>query len=442
MLLVENPPRVQDLVCICDFGESLIAESDKLSQETLSKRSRGTLCIQSPEMLGLARRSGRTATAIGKATDIWSLGYVCSQHPFDRNVNHVLADVLHMYLLASSTTNRCALYEIMTGEYLFRNKEWTELFAALCSSEFQLPRAELEQCGSLAESLGMREALHEVFEHTLRKEPEARASAAEIQLVMQRALDQQKLLSKAPLLPLPGGSSPAGSLKHAKPQQACVQILQAAAAEQSTAVGGGVVMLRQDRLALSFHPTGAEPVGKLPACRLYIPSQAGFCIADSTAVHQIVLCDALHPPPSTSWPAHAVILNTHSLSSIQHSMKLLLMFVQRVAEAVILYQDLRASVRVQVVGDDDTPNSARTVPWQRPSVRCSAHTQLLAWAIVCAIQALDYVRPDGDLRLAVLQAWSDTRGAISTEIQLLSRAQALTDLAYELLSNIELSFCS
>lgn len=79
MLLVENPARLQDVVCICDFGESLIVESDKLSQEALAKRSRGTLCIQSPEMLGLARRSGsKTRATIGKATDIWSLGYVRS----------------------------------------------------------------------------------------------------------------------------------------------------------------------------------------------------------------------------------------------------------------------------------------------------------------------------------------------------------------------------
>jgi hypothetical protein len=134
-----------------------------------------------------------------------------------------------------------------------------------------------------------------------------------------------------------------------------------------------------------------------------------------------------------------VVVNTHSLSSIQQSMKLLLTFVQGVADTGTARPGVRASVHVHVLGDDDTPNSARTVPWQRPSVRCSAHTQLLAWAIVCAIQALDYVRADTDRRLAVLQAWSDTRGAISTEMQLLGRAQALTDLAYELLSSVDLT---
>ena len=79
-------------------------------------RSRGTLSIQSPEMLSLSESSlklkihsdQRSHLEVSSACDVWSMG--------------------------------CLLVELLCGEFLFAERTWPDLYVSLClSTEIELP---------------------------------------------------------------------------------------------------------------------------------------------------------------------------------------------------------------------------------------------------------------------------------------------------------------
>ena len=105
---------------LTDFGESLQSSED--IDLKLKQRSRGTLAIQSPEMLsvsesgtglansmklGVQSTEEETINTPGIPSDCWSIG--------------------------------CALFELMTGSCLFDGISFTEMFCLLCRENFQLP---------------------------------------------------------------------------------------------------------------------------------------------------------------------------------------------------------------------------------------------------------------------------------------------------------------
>ena len=104
-------------IFLIDFGESLLlptslnSTSSSLSSSYLSstssiQRSRGTLPIQSPEMLAINASDTRNSSSFSSnslaASDIWSTG--------------------------------CLLYELMTNSFLFADLPWPELYSLLCCS--------------------------------------------------------------------------------------------------------------------------------------------------------------------------------------------------------------------------------------------------------------------------------------------------------------------
>ncbi len=95
-----------------------IASSE--NRHALTKQCRGTMYVQSPEMLSVSTSSstGKTAApsssantvlfeAPNQSSDIWALG--------------------------------CLLYELLLGSPLFADRPWPDLFLSLCRSEFHLP---------------------------------------------------------------------------------------------------------------------------------------------------------------------------------------------------------------------------------------------------------------------------------------------------------------
>jgi serine/threonine protein kinase len=88
-------------LCIADFGESKIYETEL---EGYTIRNRGTEYNKSPEMLNVAYASQKTRATYDRrkrlganiANDMWSLG--------------------------------CALYELLTGEFLFYDNDWIHFF--------------------------------------------------------------------------------------------------------------------------------------------------------------------------------------------------------------------------------------------------------------------------------------------------------------------------
>jgi serine/threonine protein kinase len=87
-------------VFLIDFGESILLS--EVARATW--RSRGTLPIQSPELIALTHATADTVNTSCISSDIWSCG--------------------------------CLLGELLSGEFMFVNKSWMDLYALLCAEPF------------------------------------------------------------------------------------------------------------------------------------------------------------------------------------------------------------------------------------------------------------------------------------------------------------------
>lgn len=109
--LLEWSQRMQQLICLCDFGESLYAP-DEHASSLRTPESRGTDCIKSPEMLALGGLSTqslmergldrRKPVGAGSSSDIWSLG--------------------------------CLLFELLTGSFLFDAQDFSAFYVRVTNN--------------------------------------------------------------------------------------------------------------------------------------------------------------------------------------------------------------------------------------------------------------------------------------------------------------------
>lgn len=101
---------VSGCVFLADFGEAVV--QGDLNAYLGSGRARGTLSVQSPEMLCTNEQKAPVAKAVrfgapGASSDVWSLG--------------------------------CLLFELLTANPLFKDMDWSEMAFKLCHQTFQLP---------------------------------------------------------------------------------------------------------------------------------------------------------------------------------------------------------------------------------------------------------------------------------------------------------------
>lgn len=98
---------------LADFGEAVPLIDKQMEamhqqhQQQHRSKCRGTLSIQSPEMLSINETSlhmGNQSITPGKESDVWSLG--------------------------------CLLFEVLVGGSLFADQPWTELFITLCKDTY------------------------------------------------------------------------------------------------------------------------------------------------------------------------------------------------------------------------------------------------------------------------------------------------------------------
>ena len=99
------------LICITDFGESINVYAN--TPNTTLDRCRGTLPIQSPEMLCISQHTNTTNTT--STTSI--LSQLLSESP------SYTSDIWSLGLM---------LHELLVYEYIYNNVTWTEMYCNLC----------------------------------------------------------------------------------------------------------------------------------------------------------------------------------------------------------------------------------------------------------------------------------------------------------------------
>lgn len=146
---------------LADFGEAHVTPGCH-AEWTRSNWDRGTECIKSPEMLtisvatdaGRPQHDRRKAVGTSSASDVWSLG--------------------------------CLLYELIVGDYLFQDEDWTRFYCRLTGRGQQLipdrARAALLKFG-----VGGRRVLEFLQSSMLVRDPRRRPTAAQLLQRMEKA---------------------------------------------------------------------------------------------------------------------------------------------------------------------------------------------------------------------------------------------------------------
>ena len=155
--------RPSGCVFIADFGESVpcyskAVKSSSSAFKSLISRERGTLCVQSPEVLSLSESKGQRPHSYSpRFSSLDATG-----GDIRPSVNPVLSgdqDGQGPPLTPSATATKtikadsfpipgfqsdvwslgCLFFELLTGRLLFAEQSWPELFVTLCLTPISLP---------------------------------------------------------------------------------------------------------------------------------------------------------------------------------------------------------------------------------------------------------------------------------------------------------------
>ena len=129
-------------------GEVSILQRSVLGRGPSSlSRSRGTLPIQSPEMLSLTAAGGARnsfqvpITRMKTASKMNGRSNYADGRNGDKTAEHCSSKKLFAPPCAASDvwSLGCLLVELVTGDYLMKNRPWTDLYVSLCMSQFFAP---------------------------------------------------------------------------------------------------------------------------------------------------------------------------------------------------------------------------------------------------------------------------------------------------------------
>lgn len=139
MLEMHDKDQLSGVLFLADFGEAITNISKPRSRAAVVK-SRGTVSIQSPEMLCINAAdplSSKPSSNINESIPIHSSSSVFSKVNTPSNAK----SERKQFDLPDKTSDvwslGCLLVEILTSETLFANRSWPELYVSLCMNNFR-----------------------------------------------------------------------------------------------------------------------------------------------------------------------------------------------------------------------------------------------------------------------------------------------------------------
>jgi serine/threonine protein kinase len=166
--------RPSGVIFLADFGESVPYNNIDSPKNSSSGpvRCRGTLSIQSPEMICISEGEKKKTTNLNcvsfpspdKCSDIWSLG--------------------------------CLFAELLTSSYLFENRPWPDLFVTLCMKEFpSLPLDKLREKISFIYDSNSNNRIDNVISHIvniitvlMKQHPKDRSNISEVIVLVNKLI--------------------------------------------------------------------------------------------------------------------------------------------------------------------------------------------------------------------------------------------------------------
>lgn len=201
--------KASGVIFIADFGEA-IPRISLTSNDSLRKRSRGTMSVQSPEMLCISEdlnpSEGTPASSESAmrrrsiARRSFKIGQKLSGQSADSSPMPRQATAAAAFPLPNCSSDiwslGCLLVELFTGTLLFQDRSWPELFTKLCLSKSSSSWAMDLECltPALASLLPVeRDGIRDIVLAAMQKDVNQRASVDQL-IVMTKKLIETSFL--------------------------------------------------------------------------------------------------------------------------------------------------------------------------------------------------------------------------------------------------------
>ena len=172
------------IIFLADFGEAIPHASEAVFTgvgPSVASRSRGTLPIQSPEMLALTQSGGggggagaaTTTTSSATAATAAAAGAVTTALAAGSSSSTKTSKITFPSPGVSSDiwSLGCLFVELLTEKYLFADRPWTDLYVSLCMDKFQpLPLDNMRKYLSALKQSSAN-ALEDLLVKTLKQDP-------------------------------------------------------------------------------------------------------------------------------------------------------------------------------------------------------------------------------------------------------------------------------
>jgi hypothetical protein len=315
------------------------------------------------------------------------------------------------------------LYEILSGEFLFGNCDWTQLFVLLAGTPFTLPLLKMQlSLASLSDTSALG-SFQQMMTDTLQQQPEDRLSVNQVLQACSRLRQLMQVeyeVRPATYRNVLQSSEPPDSVKavdnSTEDQLYTSHTLSELVRIHSTSchLPGSLVHVCIEPLGgLGSGLAGCSALGfsRCCCCEVQAPQlkesmkKLSFTIFDHRA--------STHPDPESNVSVHECVnvqdLDMHDV----HGDGSIVKFLREVRCHHTKNELLCVLVTVHA-GLDDVESESTTAP-SRVNLSCARQTRILAWSVLGATMILtNYTPIHKDISVNVVWAWSILRSVLGT----------------------------